>query len=102
MRRSILTLVSLGVLFATPAVAETTSIHIPISESDTASPEAVDALYQRVIEAADNLCEASGPSAAFDRFNCRDAAIDKAVEDADLAPLSARHSGTITVAAADH
>ena len=94
MRRSVLALIGLGVLIATPAAAETTTIRVPVAQSDLATPEAVDALYQRVVEAADSVCRAASREVgvlSFSQRACRVETVEAAITDADLAPLSSRH-----------
>ncbi len=94
MRRSVLALIGLGVLAASPAFAETTTIRVPVTQNDLATPEAVDALYQRVVTAADSVCRAAGHEAGAQTISlraCRTETIEAAIDQADLAPLSSRH-----------
>ncbi len=93
MRRSVLAILGLGVLLATPAAAESTTIRVAVAQTDLATPEAVDSLYQRIVQAADSVCVASGAAFAGERRACRAETLEAALEQANIAPLSARHEG---------
>lgn len=99
MRRSVNAILGLGLLTAitaTPALAQSETIRVPYAQSDLATPQAVDQLYQRVVDAAKSVCndlQMQSPITSYDRRACRAAAIEAAIETANLAPLSARHEG---------
>lgn len=106
MRRSMLAILGLGLLAAataTPAIAQSDTVRVPVTQSDLASPQAVEHLYQRVVDAAKTVCAASDRQARlsyYDRRACRAATIEAAIESANLAPLSARHEGVHDLAPA--
>jgi UrcA family protein len=65
------------------------TISVPVSQADLQSPEAVAGLYERVEDAAEELCSVTNrlPTSTFS--SCMRTVLGEAIERADLAPLAA-------------
>jgi UrcA family protein len=106
MRRSIIAAFGLSLALATPAFADTAelinvergySIHLSVSPDDLTSDQALHALYGRIDAAATTICrqldfEDSSDTISFTA--CKQSAVRRAVEDANIASLS-RHYAAV-------
>jgi UrcA family protein len=85
---SILVLSAAVTSLASLAAAEPAAIRVPVSQSDLQSSHAVAALYERVEQAAEEVCRMSNRPLAVTRASCMREAVERAVARAELAPLS--------------
>jgi UrcA family protein len=95
MQRSTITAIALALsLVSAPAFADPRSrdeIHIAVSPADLASDQAVGALYQRIVQAADTICSQGLNPYITTQRSCRVTAIAEAVERAHIPELTAYH-----------
>jgi UrcA family protein len=102
MRRSILAVLSAGALLAFPAAAESRdglrdqeTVRISLAPYDLHSEASVGELYRNIIETAASVC-AEINDTEEDRDWCAEHAVERAIDRADIEPLSRYHEAHLT------
>jgi UrcA family protein len=68
------------------------SAHVRVDQSTLTQPDDVDALHRRIVRAAQRVCAAPSMAGLLQRNRCVRRAVDRAVAQAALAPLSVLHA----------
>lgn len=95
MQRSTITALVLALSFATPAFADPRDsrdeIHIAVTSADLQSDQSVGALYQRIAQAAGNICSQGISAYPMTQNSCRATVLNDAITRANIAELTAYH-----------
>jgi UrcA family protein len=90
MRSIITTLVLAAAMtpLAGVAAAKPQTIRVPVSQADLQSSETLATLYERVEDAAEEVCHIENRAAAMTQASCMRQVIHAALANAEIAPLS--------------